>query len=202
MIKAVIKNNSFPEDKDEFDDILEHFQCRSFVKEENLYRIILEIAKQELIQKSHLMISSWEFVVTSLKAHPSFQSLAALDAFYDKLKPTNKKVLDSFVSLPSTDAERDAFKFLQRFVRGLDETKLLQFLCFTTGMDVMQETKIEVMYTKNEGFGSRSIAHTRGPVLEIPSTYPNFVELREEFTNILNKNNWEIDIVWPENKKN
>ena len=195
MIKAVIENNSFPEDKDEFDDFLERFQCRSFVKEENLYRIILEIAKQELIQKPHLMISSWESVITSLKAHPSFQSLAALGAFYDKLKPTNKKVLDSFVSLPSTDGERDAFKFLQRFVRGLDETKLLQFLCFTTGMDVMQEKKIEVMYTKNEGLGSRPIAHTCGPVLEIPSTYPNFVELREEFTNILNKNNWEIDIV-------
>ena len=195
MIKAVIENNSFPGDKDEFDDFLERFQCRSFVKEENLYRIILEIAKQELIQKPHLMISSWESVITSLKAHPSFQSLAALGAFYDKLKPTNKKVLDSFVSLPSTDGERDAFKFLQRFVRGLDETKLLQFLCFTTGMDVMQEKKIEVMYTKNEGLGSRPIAHTCGPVLEIPSTYPNFVELREEFTNISNKNNWEIDIV-------
>ena len=103
MIKAVTENNSFPEDKDEFDDFLERFQCRSFVKEENLYSIILEIAKQELIQKPHLMISSWESVITSLKAHPSFQSLAALDAFYDKLKPTNKKVLDSFVSLPSTD---------------------------------------------------------------------------------------------------
>ena len=126
MIKAVIENNSFPEDKDEFDDFLERFQCRSFVKEEDLCRIILEIAKQELIQKPHLMISSWESVITSLKAHPSFQSLAALGAFDDKLKPTNKKVLDSFVSLPSTDGERDAFKFLQRFVRGLDETKLLQ----------------------------------------------------------------------------
>ena len=28
MIKAVIENNSFPEDKDEFDDFLERFQCR------------------------------------------------------------------------------------------------------------------------------------------------------------------------------
>ena len=195
MIKAVIENNSFPEDKDEFEDFLERFQCRSFVKEENLYRIILEIAKQELIQKPHLMISSWESVITSLKAHPSFQSLAALDAFYDKLKPTNKKVLDSFVSLPSTDGEMAAFKFLQRFVRGLDETKLLQFLCFTTGMDVMQEKKIEVMYTENERLGSRRIAHTCEHVLEIPSTYPNFVELREKFTNILNKNKWKINIV-------
>ena len=60
------------------------------MKEENLYRIILEIAKQELIQKPHL-ISSWESVITSLKAYPSFQSLAALDEFYDKLKPTNKR---------------------------------------------------------------------------------------------------------------
>ena len=68
MIKAVIENNSFPEDKDDFDDFLERFQCRSFVKEEKLYRIILEIAEQELIQKPHLMISSWESVITSLKS--------------------------------------------------------------------------------------------------------------------------------------
>ena len=85
MIKAVIENNSFPEDKDEFYDFLERFQCRSFVKEENLSRIILEIAKQELIEKPHLMISSWESVITSLKAHPSFQSLPIHQITSDRL---------------------------------------------------------------------------------------------------------------------
>ena len=48
---------------------------------------------------------------------------------------------------------------------------------------------------KSEGLALRPIARTCGPVLELPSTYTNFVELREEFTNIMNKDKWEIDIV-------
>lgn len=66
--------------------------------------------------------------------------------------------------------ERDAFKFLQRFVRGLEMPKLLQFLRFTTAMDVMIDKKIEVAFIKCEGLRSRPIAHTCGPLLEIPST--------------------------------
>ena len=34
---------------------------------------------------------------------------------------------------------------------------------------------------------ARSIAHTCGPLLEIPSTYANYVDLREDFMNILNR---------------
>ena len=41
--------------------------------------------------------------------------------------------------------------------------------------------KLEVAFTKLEGVGCRPIAHTCGPVLELPSTYANFVELREQF---------------------
>lgn len=73
--------------------------------------------------------------------------------------------------------------------------KLLQFLRFTTAMDVMIDKKIEVAFIKCEGLRSRPIAHTCGPLLEIPSTYANFVELREAFMNILNRDNWEMDII-------
>ena len=33
------------------------------------------------------------------------------------------------------------------------------------------------------------------PSLELPSTYNNFCELSEEFTNILRQNKWEMSIV-------
>ncbi len=48
------------------------------------------------------------------------------------------------LSSPATDAERDALKFLQRFIRGLDMSKLIQFLRFTTAMDIIVGKKLEV----------------------------------------------------------
>ena len=49
-------------------------------------------------------------------------------------------------------------------------------------------------FKKNKSkFTRRPIAHTCGPCLELPSTYSNFCELREEFSNILKKSTWEMD---------
>ena len=73
--------------------------------------------------------------------------------------------------------------------------KLLQFLRFTTAVDIMIDKKIGVTFIKCEGLSARPIAHTCGPLLEIPSTYANYVELREDFMNILNRDNWEMDII-------
>lgn len=73
--------------------------------------------------------------------------------------------------------------------------KLVQVLRFTTGMDIMVGKNMEVGFIKCEGAASRPIAHTCGVLLEIPLTHANYVEFREDFTKILNWNNWEMDIV-------
>ena len=142
------------------------------------------------------MISTWQPSVQELKQYPQFQSTSGIQGLYDTLKPTTKKVLEILAAAqPNTEAERDAFKFLQRYVRGLDNTKLIQFLRFTTASDILTTTKLEVAFTKLEGVGCRPIAHTCGPVLELPSTYSNFVEVRKQFNNILDKDTWEMDIM-------
>ena len=191
----IIRKTQLPDDEDEFTDFLDRFQCRRVVSNENVNKIILEISKQELIQKPHLMIASLQPFVQQLKQYPQFQSISSVECLYDTLKPTTKKVLSSFVSNPESEGERDAFKFLQRFVRGLDMSKLERFLRFTTGMDILVGKNIEVTFIKCEGLGARPIAHTCGPVLEIPSTYSNYVEFREDFTNILSRDTWEMDII-------
>ena len=194
FIVDIIRKNQLPDD-DEFTDFLERFKCRSVVTTENLSQVILEISKQELVQKPHLMISSLQPFVQQLKQYAQFQTIPAVEGFYDSLKPTTKKVLSCLTSNPQSDGERDAFKFLQRFVRGLEMPKLLQFLRFTTAMDIMIDKKIEVTFLKCEGLSARPIAHTCGLLLEISSTYANYVELREDFMNILNRDNWEMDII-------
>lgn len=195
LVSDYLHRTNFPDENDELFDFLERFNCRTTVNEGNLRKVLIEIANQELIQKPHVMIATWQPSVQILKQYPQFQSIAAVQALYDTLKPTNKKVLEKLVAQPKTDGERDAMKFLQRYIRGLDNAKLVQFLRFTTASDVMISNQIEIAFTKLEGAACRPISHTCGPLLELPSTYSNFVELREQFNNILNKGNWEMDIM-------
>ena len=195
LVKEYLQKDCLPDDNDELLEFLERFNCRSAVTSENLRKLLIEIANQELIQKPHVMISTWQPSVQELKQYPQFQSTSGIQDLYDTLKPTTKKVLEMLGAHPNTEAERDAFKFLQRYIRGLDNTKLIQFLRFTTASDILMTSKLEVAFTKLEGVGCRPIAHTCGPVLELPSTYANFVELREQFNNILDKDTWEMDIM-------
>ena len=55
--------------------------------------------------------------------------------------------------------------------------------------------ELQVTFNQNENLLRRPIAHTCSFVLEVPSTYTSFPELREEFNHILEANNWEMDIV-------
>ena len=127
MVESLLKSNGIPEDREEFDDFLERFRCRRNVKDENLLKVLLEIARQELIQKPHLMIASWQSVVQELMSNQPLRSVESLEAFYEDLKPTAKKILNSLMSNPVTEGERDAFKFLQKFIRGLDSSKFSKF---------------------------------------------------------------------------
>ena len=144
LVESVLNTSCLPGDREEFDDFLERFNCRTLVNNENVILTLLEISQQELIQKPHLMIASWQSVISQLKHYPQFQSVATIKAYYDSLLPTNKKVLGMLLSSPATDAERDALKFLQRFIRGLDMSKLIQFLRFTTAMDIIVGKRLEV----------------------------------------------------------
>lgn len=153
----------------------------------NLTNVIRELGKQELIQRQHVMLACFQPIVKKLKCYETFKTPERMEEFYGTIKPNTKKVLHSLSAQPQTDAERDAFKFLQRYVRGLDDAKVLQFLRFTTASDIMINDPIEVQFVKLEGTARRPIAHTCGSVLELPCTYSNFVELREQFNNILDK---------------
>ena len=100
-------------DKDELLDFLERFNCQTVVKNENIKTIITEIALQELIQKPHLMVATWQPAIQMLKEYPPFQTLAALEDFHKSMKPTTKKILQLLDGQPTSDVWRDAFRFLQ-----------------------------------------------------------------------------------------
>jgi len=95
---------------------------------------------------------------------------------------------------PTNDRERDALKFLKRFIKGLDSRMLATFLRFVTGSDLMLFHLWEINFTQLDGCARRPIPHTCTNT-ELPSTYQSFLELREEFNQILQAENWEMDIV-------
>ncbi|KAJ7386720.1 hypothetical protein OS493_006732 [Desmophyllum pertusum] len=171
LVKDYLVKDCFPENEND--------ECKNSWKG--------SIAEQESVRRI--------LVVERLKQYPQFQSISSIQGLYDACKPTNKKVLETLEAHPNTEAERDALKFLQRYIRGLDNAKLIQFLRFTTASDALIANKIEIAFTRLEGAACRPIAHTCGPLLELPCTYSNFVELREQFNNILDRNTWEMDIM-------
>ena len=92
---------------------------------------------------------------------------------------------------PQNNSERAVVDFLKRFVRAMDQAQLNSFLRYVTGADVLCVPHISVQFSTLDGLARQPIAHTCGSVLELPSTYDTFPELREEFT----KKMWQNEIM-------
>ena len=154
---------------------------------------MLEIAQKELVQKPQYVCNCWIPILVALL--PYFPEANALYSYYKSILPTNSKVVHILNANPTTPAETDVFGYLKRYIRGLDPSKLASFLRFVTGSDIMITDTLNVSFMDVEGLGRRPVAHTCGFTLELPCTYANLCELREEFNNILAADSWEMDIV-------
>jgi len=83
-----------------------------------------------------------------------------------------------------TNDQANCLHYLRQFVSLLDQEELDNFLCFVTGSSIMPQ-KITVSFTTLTGESRRPIAHTCTNLLELPSTYINFQDLKREFSAIL-----------------
>ena len=93
---------------DEHLDFLDQFKCRTKVSKENVHEVIVEIARQEVIQKPHLMASCWQNAFTSLGKTKAFTDISSLNNLYRQLEPIAKKLITLLKSDPRDDSERDA----------------------------------------------------------------------------------------------
>ena len=90
--------------------------------------------------------------------------------------------------------EKETLIYFKRYIKGLDDPSLRKLVQFLTGSDVVVVDKIDIAYYKPDNeFCRRPISHTCGPCLELPTTYNNFCELREEFNQVLQRNSWKFD---------
>ena len=181
---------------EDFLDILDWFKCRSKFTKCNARNIIIELAKQELIQKPHLMAHYWAYNFKYFKHEEDFQSVQNIAKFYEKLLTAPKHIIGLIEAKPLNESEKDSLGYLKQYIRGLDQSLLKKFLIFVSGSDLVTFTKINASLTvpANE-FKRRPIVHTCSPLIEVPSTYNNFCELKEDFSNILSNGRFGVDFI-------
>ena len=190
-----ILRGTFKNDDDEILDFLGNYKTFKMPTKENVHGILAELAHQELIQRPRYIAQCWAPVLSQLKDHVEFSSCESLAKFYQENMPTAKKVVKIIESRPTNDAETQCLDFLRKFIRSLDTPALGTFLKFTTGSDILPQ-RLEVSFTSMDGLARRPIAHTCGPLLELPKTYRSYSELAEELTSLLREHGaWGFNIV-------
>ena len=195
VITAAVKCDLNEDQQEDWIDFLDRFGCRRIPKEEERKAVILEIAHKEMIQVAQYVTDSWRKPCKDLLKHPDFASGNSLEELYNKGKPTVKKVLNLLAAEPSNNLQRDALSYLKRYIRGLEEERMTKFFRYCTGATMICVEHIEVTFTDLDGSARRPVAHTCGPLLELPSTYQSFLQFREEMNNILSSEYWDIDFV-------
>lgn len=194
-IQTALGDNFDPNDEDLL-DFLSNFKCYTKVTEENISRVIHELAHQELLQKPRYIIDCFIPILSVLRAYPGFQNLEGLKETYLEKKPTPKKIIKLLDANPQNEPERMALDHLKRYIRSLDGQAVSQFFSFLTGGNVITCESILVTFSLLDGAGRRPVIRTCGPILELPSTYQSYSELAEEFSSLINeKGAWSFNIV-------
>ncbi|CAI5671030.1 unnamed protein product [Oreochromis niloticus] len=194
LITRALKEDLSDEDRDEVLDLMDRLDVSVLPTKENLKGLLLKVAHKQLIQKPAYAAEKMSLVASHFLKE-AFQSPQDVLQMYEDKKPTTRKLLKLLTASPTTQAEKQSFRFLHQYIRGLDDTGLRRMFRFLTGSDVICVDKVEVLFTPVDGLARRPVAHTCGPLLELPWTYTSYPELRNELDNVLAaKSSYEFSI--------
>lgn len=190
-----IRKGDCESDDDDVLEFLGHYKTFAMPTKGNINSILSQLKHQELIQRPRYVAQCWVPVLAELKQYPEFSSPTGLDDFFSAKMPSAKKTARMLQSQPVNEAESQCLDYLKRFIRSLDAPALGTLLKFTTGSNIQPE-RLEVSFTSMDCYLRQPIAHTCGPLLELPRTYQSYSELTEEFTSLLReKGAWGFNIV-------
>ena len=172
--------------KEELIGTLDSYKTFSNPTKENLSSLLKELAHQELIQKPRYMANCFQNVLRLKKVsneHP-FHSLELLEKLFHERQPTNRKVVKCLKPCTElTEAQSTCFNHLTRFIKSLSKEKLLKFLRFVTGSDIMPENSIEINFDQSNN--GMPFARTCVPMLSLSASYECYNMLAEELTKII-----------------
>ncbi|XP_078323566.1 uncharacterized protein LOC111103751 [Crassostrea virginica] len=180
LLKQVMAEGVKTEIKEDFIDLLDRFGCKSVPTERGQIRSqIIQISHNQLIQKPKYALDKMKDICQGyLKT--LFPSISTIEEMFQLKKPTAKRIINILVANPTSAEESKALGFLQQFLRAQNDDSLQKVLRFFTGADTMCVDKIDITFVNLSGFERRVIAHTCGPVIELPSTYQTYPEFRKE----------------------
>lgn len=187
LVNKALLEDLLAEEQEELLDLFDRLGAKSIPTKENLKPMLLSIAHKLIIQHPKYALDKMSEVARKAFRH-AFPNQTNIQKMYENGKPTTRKVVKLLDASPATQAESQSLRYLQQYIRGLDQTGLRKFLRFTTGSDVLCVDKLEIVFTSLDGVARRPVAHTCGPVLELPWTYLSFPELRVELDSILSNN--------------
>ena len=184
IMKKCLNGEIDVEDEDVM-DLLSSYNCYQKPSKDSIENILKELAHQELVQRPKYISTAWNEQLKVLKTFSEFRDVKSMCTMYEAKKPTSKRVIKLLKAEPSCDMERGSLDHLKRYIKSLDDSKLAGLLKFLTGSNIITVDEIEVAFTTSVGGNRHIVAHTCGPLLELPSTFQTYNELCEEISSIL-----------------
>ena len=157
------------DDKDILLKLLEQEAVCYVPSDEQISQTVIQMTHKALIQKSSYALQNMcDVVQKELLGY--FTDIDAIKTMYDCLTPTSKRVCQLLKADPQNNDESQSLKYFQQFIRAQKEEGLAKLLHFLTGSQVISVDTISIEFTKHKGIERCPIAHTCGPVLELPLT--------------------------------
>lgn len=123
LVNKALQEDLDDEEKDELTDFLDRMGVQSVPTKMKLKATLLSIAHKLIIQQPKYALDKLSEVVV-----PAFRkvvcSLDNIQQIYEKVKPTTRKVLKLLDASPSTQPEHQSFRYLQQYIRGLNQSDL------------------------------------------------------------------------------
>ncbi|XP_049437634.1 uncharacterized protein LOC125891993 isoform X1 [Epinephelus fuscoguttatus] len=159
LITTALKEDLVDEDRDELLDLMDRLDVTTLPTQGNLKGILLKVAHKQLIQKPRYAAEKMSLIAGHFLKEAFVSPQHVLQMYEDK-KPSTRKLLKLLDASPTTQAESQSFRFLQQYIRGLDDAGLRRMLRFVTGSDVICVNRVEVLFTPLDGLARRPVAHT------------------------------------------
>jgi hypothetical protein len=192
LVEKVLSSN-VSVSNEEVLDLLTTFDCKKLATSENFKDLIIEIAHKEIVQKPRYACDCWSEILLPLKSF--ITSIDVLFQIYDSLHPTAGKVCKLIKAEPQSPSENESLSHLKRWIKGLNINDLKHFLRISTGSDIILVDKISVSFTSSVGNCRSPVFHTCGAVIELPSTYNDFCEFREEWCSLMSHSDIDLALI-------
>lgn len=176
----------------DFNDILEFcdlYKSKWLPSKEKFYELIKQIAYQEIIQKPAFITKCFSLELQTISLTLDLEDL------YKKLQPSVRNILASLETTRElSESDSKIYSFLTRYIKESEENIRGALLRFSTGLNLVCD-KIKIVFIESNGFSRTPVGHTCTNLLEVPNSYENYIEFRNEFNSLLASGIWVMDIV-------